>query len=381
MKSRFPLTLGSVQYRRRGSYLGELAIAVAVFLWLAWFLGSSIDMHSTSLEAKVLIDQKPHHIGTSSTKRVLEVPIEVGSSVRMGDPLVLLDGKRWTIRRDEAIAVAQALQREIASVESLLEIEKAALSQNQQAKEAALSAAIGRVSAARAASKNARAQAARTEKLFELGLTSEQSFESHRADGEQKQAEETALEATLVRLEWDFSAGESERRARLSSVEGEIASLQAEFEHARAERQTSEAELERSILRAPVDGTIGALAEIGPGATVQPGEFIVTLIPEGGFRVVAFFKPSSALGRIVVGQPTILRLDALPWTRFGTVRGRVERLGNEARDEQIRVEATIDSVPSGITLQHGLTGTLEVQIETVSPAVATLRFLAAGPTE
>jgi membrane fusion protein (multidrug efflux system) len=52
----------------------------------------------------------------------------------------------------------------------------------------------------------------------------------------------------------------------------------------------------------------------------------------------------------------------------------VTSVANESRDDQLRVELAVDpgSVPS-IHLQHGLAGTVEVQIDRLSPAILLLR--------
>jgi membrane fusion protein (multidrug efflux system) len=49
-------------------------------------------------------------------------------------------------------------------------------------------------------------------------------------------------------------------------------------------------------------------------------------------------------------------------------------VGNEVRDGRVRVELAIDPHPhSAIPIQHGLPGSVEVQIERVSPATLALR--------
>ncbi|HBL26462.1 MAG TPA: hypothetical protein DD490_06475, partial [Acidobacteria bacterium] len=49
-------------------------------------------------------------------------------------------------------------------------------------------------------------------------------------------------------------------------------------------------------------------------------------------------------------------------------------LGSEPRDGRIRVELTLRPRPgSRLPLQHGLPGTVEVEVEKVSPAVLVLR--------
>jgi pyruvate-ferredoxin/flavodoxin oxidoreductase len=86
------------------------------------------------------------------------------------------------------------------------------------------------------------------------------------------------------------------------------------------------------------------------------------------------FLPPAALGRIRPGQPARLRLQGFPWTQYGSIGAMVSDVASEVRDGRVRVELVIDPrAASPIPLQHGLPGTVEVEVERVSPATLTLR--------
>jgi len=98
---------------------------------------------------------------------------------------------------------------------------------------------------------------------------------------------------------------------------------------------------------------------------------------------VANFDPPAALGRIRPGQHARLRLEGFPWAQYGSVSATITNVASEIRDGNIRVEMALDSnSDSRIPLQHGLPGSVEVEIETLSPANLVLRTagsLLAGP--
>ncbi len=144
-----------------------------------------------------------------------------------------------------------------------------------------------------------------------------------------------------------------------------------------------EYEIERRRIRAPFEGRV---AERNPaverGSVVREGELFGTIVPSGDFRVVAYFAPSDAIGRIVPGQTGKLRLEGFPWTQFGMLTGEVTRVSSEIRGGLVRVEQSIQPEPdSRIPIQHGLPGTLEVEVERVSPATLALRSLGAYLTD
>ena len=79
---------------------------------------------------------------------------------------------------------------------------------------------------------------------------------------------------------------------------------------------------------------------------------------------MAEFLPAVALGRVRAGQPARLRLDSFPWTQYGSLATTVSRVASEVRDGRVRVELTVASQPTArLPLQHGLRGTVEVEVE------------------
>jgi membrane fusion protein (multidrug efflux system) len=71
-----------------------------------------------------------------------------------------------------------------------------------------------------------------------------------------------------------------------------------------------------------------------------------------------------------------LRLDGFPWTEFGSIDVRVQRVASEIRDRVVRVELMPLPTPgTKILMQHGLPGTVEIRMEQASPAVLLLRAI------
>jgi multidrug resistance efflux pump len=107
---------------------------------------------------------------------------------------------------------------------------------------------------------------------------------------------------------------------------------------------------------------------------VQEGDRLAAIVPRGDLQVVADFPPPSALGRIQPGQPARLRLEGFPWTQYGSLAATVSRVASEVRNGRVRVELSVDvDQASPIPLQHGLPGSVEVQVERVAPATLVLR--------
>ena len=107
--------------------------------------------------------------------------------------------------------------------------------------------------------------------------------------------------------------------------------------------------------------------------TIEAGDPVATVVPDGRHFAVARFAASDAVGRLRVGQSAQIRLDGYSWAQFGTVAATVARLAPQTREHSRRVELEILEVPAGIALEHGFPGEVVVDVESISPMVAVLR--------
>jgi len=127
-------------------------------------------------------------------------------------------------------------------------------------------------------------------------------------------------------------------------------------------------------VRAPISGRLGDVLPFHAGAYVAEGQHLASIVPNTDLIIVGDFRPSITLGRIKAGQQGRLRLDGFPWAEYGTILATVTRVGGEVRNNLVRVELRLDDVPdTGIVMQHGLPGALEVAVEETSPATLVLR--------
>jgi membrane fusion protein (multidrug efflux system) len=112
---------------------------------------------------------------------------------------------------------------------------------------------------------------------------------------------------------------------------------------------------------------------------MREGDKLAAVVPTGDLRIVASFQPADALGRIQPGQPARLRLDGFPWTEYGSIIATVTHVGSEVRDQRIRVELAVNPHSANrIPMQHGLPGTVQVEVERISPASLLLRVVGKG---
>ena len=172
------------------------------------------------------------------------------------------------------------------------------------------------------------------------GVISEIENSRARAEAERRKAMADAATAAIARIETDQTTRESDRRVRIQRLRGTLTGLEGDLATAGAAAKRFEYEVERRVLRAPIDGRIAEAADLRVGAVVDEGDRLAAIVPESPLRVVAQFAPASAIGRVRVGQPARVRLLGFPWAEYGSLQaqrhGRRRRTARRPRARRAR---------------------------------------------
>jgi multidrug resistance efflux pump len=155
------------------------------------------------------------------------------------------------------------------------------------------------------------------QKLLQLGLIADQEEEKASAEFDRQRAAVDTQESAARRIPQEQLTRERERDVRIARLYGEIASLNTQRNTLSAGMDRAHYEIERREVRAPVDGRVGETAILRPGAVIQPGEKLASIVPSGRLIIAAEFPANAAFGRIQPGQTARLRLDGFPWAEFG----------------------------------------------------------------
>jgi membrane fusion protein (multidrug efflux system) len=353
-----------------------IAAAALVFAaWGAWFVRARVALYELSSQARIERAPGPLSVDAPRGGRVVELKVALGETVARGDVLVILDSSRETLARGEAAARKTALEellaplgKELAATERLL-----AATRNAAAGAAGESKALERVASAQA--KLAQREAARAEKLKTEGLASAAEEERALAEAEVRAAGAKVAGYASRRQAWERETEESDTLTRMERIRREITQVRGDIDTEAAAIARLDNEIAERTVRAIADGSVGDLpSKLRVGAVVEEGEHLLSIIPDGGLVVVADFAPATAVGRIQPGQSARVRLHGFPWTTHGMVAAQVVRVGSEARDGTVRVELEVMPTKEPLlVLEHGLAGTVEVEVEHVSPLELVLR--------
>ena len=109
-----------------------------------------------------------------------------------------------------------------------------------------------------------------------------------------------------------------------------------------AERQIDELEqravkahvkTERMILVSPIDGRVSGLSITTRNQVVTTGEELMRIVPDDVSLEIECYAPNKDIGFIRVGQPVVIKIEAFPFTRFGTLDGVVQKIAYDAIPE------------------------------------------------
>jgi membrane fusion protein (multidrug efflux system) len=126
-------------------------------------------------------------------------------------------------------------------------------------------------------------------------------------DDKQAQAELRLRRAKLEMAQIEYLRYKKMRASDAGS-EKEMDKATAEFNMATAEVEAAEANLQKTEVRAPFDGTIG-LIDVGVGAYVQPNQDLVTLVDQNSIKV-KFGVSGKYVNDVGVGQTVELRVES-----------------------------------------------------------------------
>jgi hemolysin D len=105
-------------------------------------------------------------------------------------------------------------------------------------------------------------------------------------------------------------------------------------------------------LIAPISGVVQQLSVTTLGQVVAAGQSLMTIVPDGAPIEVEALIQNQDIGFVTAGQPVTIKIEAFPFTRYGTLEGTVLNVSRDGVDQ--RTAANLSDAPS-ITKPQGVT--------------------------
>ena len=176
-------------------------------------------------------------------------------------------------------------------------------------------------------------------------------------DQAEYQAQLASSAAQFALEESSFRRLQDLDRKNLTSQQN-LDEARARLDAARAQHELNRVRLDKTVIRAPFDGTVG-LRLVSPGAYVKPGDDIANLESLGSMKL-DFRAPETYLARLASGQTLAVRVDAWPDQPFEGAVYAIE----PGVDEETRTVLLRARLPNkGNKLRPGLFARINLVLE------------------
>ena len=289
--------------------VGTVAAASAAY----WFLYASRFVSTDNAYTAVEIAQVTPSVGGT----ISEVRVTDTQSVKKGDVLVVIDPTDATLALAQAEAdLGSAIRRVRGYVAN-----DGGLAAQIAAREADEKRAAAQLAAAEADFERARIDLQRREALSASGSVSGDELTRAQNSFASAKANLTVAQAATAQARANREAAIGSKGVNSALIANATEESNPEVALARARRDQAAVDLERTVIRAPVDGVV-AKRQVQLGQRVQAGTPLLAVVPVQQMHVDANFKEGQ-LENVRAGQAVTLHADLYGGgvTYHGTVEG------------------------------------------------------------
>jgi len=286
--------------RKRLFKMLAAAILVIAVLWLIYWLLIGSRRVSTE-DAYVGADSA--QVTAQVAGPIVAVPARETQFVRKGDVLAVIEPADYRLALEKAQAELGQAERK---VQGYFANEDVAAAQSE-ARTSDLHRAEAQLASARADLTRAETEYARRRDLVSTGAVSKDEMTETENRRTTAQAAVTAAEAAVRQAKANVTAAGAEREAAAVLVRGADVQTNPEVASARSKLHQAQLDMERTTVRAPVDGIV-TKKSVQIGQRVQAGALLMNVVPVQSAFVDANFKEVQ-LRKIHVGSPVVLTSD------------------------------------------------------------------------
>ena len=279
--------------------LGGGIVVVAVAATAYWTLYASHFVSTDNAYAAVEVAQvTPAIAGT-----IAEVNVKDTQAVKQGDVLVTIDPTDAKLNLAQAEAeLGRAVRRVRAYVAN-----DGGLAAQVSARAAEEKRAEAQLSAAQADFERAQIDLKRRQALLASGSVSGDELTKAQNAHAAAQANLASAKAAIVQASANRVAAQGARDANAALIDQASGDSNPEILLARAKRDQAKIDLERTVIRAPMDGVV-AKRQVQLGQRVQAGAPLLSLVPVQDMYVNANFKEGQ-LQKVRLGQTATVTAD------------------------------------------------------------------------
>jgi hemolysin D len=134
---------------------------------------------------------------------------------------------------------------------------------------------------------------------------------------------EAAVEVATSSIESSYRSFANTNEQKLAEAERLVDQLRQRLTKARMHQRSL-------TLISPIEGTVSALSISAVGQVVTAGEEIMRVVPQDHGLEIVTYIPNRDVGFVRPGQEAMVRIESLPFTRYGTITAHLTHLAGDA---------------------------------------------------
>ncbi|WP_165388029.1 HlyD family type I secretion periplasmic adaptor subunit [Vibrio vulnificus] len=352
--------------------LTAITLSIGVLAALLWAYWGKLDVQATAT-GRLVVSGRSQVIQSYEQSRVMSIHVKDGQRVEKGAPLLTLDtlGVNQDITR--LITQSEFQTNELIRYRTLLNDQplvqdpmftalpaeqQALITENYLSEQREFNSTLASIHAEMQVNKTS--QAARQSDINALVQLTEnisQRLEARKTLNQVKvigHVEYLEQEKELLEAQRQVS----QQRAELQVLKSQHRSLEERLSGFKAQKQREWLEKRRQaklqlvalnqelskvrereqleIIRSPVDGTVQQLSVYTLGAVLQPAQNLMIIVPENSVQLAEVQILNKDVGFIYPGQSVTVKVDAFPYTRYGTIDAELLSVSRDSTtDEQL----------------------------------------------
>ena len=276
-----------------------LVIVIVAILYAIWFFFFN---HTVSTD-NAYVGAETAQITSMVTGQVAEIRVHDTQQVHKGDILAQVDPRDAQIALSQAQAMLAKAQRQYRQTEA----NSKSLNSQVFVSDDGIASAQAQVGKAQADYNNAIEELKRRQTLEQSGAISKEELSTAQTAAQTAKAALDVAKAAVSQAQSSRKAAQSNLAANQALIQGASENSAPDVLSAEANVQQAQLDLERTVIRSPVDGVITG-RNIQVGQRVAPGSVLMKIVPLSALYVDANFKESQ-LSKVRVGQAATLTSD------------------------------------------------------------------------
>jgi hemolysin D len=315
---------------------------------LPWALFSKVDETGTA-KGRIEPKGKTLRLDTPITATVSSIKVKGGQSVRKGQPLLELESELARTELQQAQARLEGQLNRLTQIESSKNQLEIAIRTQRLQGEAQRTSQLSQMEQTKQQSSFAKNSFELAQERFDNDLKEVQRYRDLAQDGVVPEIKVAEVERSLnesKKLLKQASAEIQQARYKLAEQQGnynnvtrsselsileskrqstqlqaQIAELRSDIAQSENQAASLQFQLQRRVIRSPIDGVIFQLPTSRAGAVVQTGQIVAQIAPKGTPMVLKADIPSQQSGFLKVGMPVKLKFDAYSFQDYGIIEG------------------------------------------------------------